>query len=78
MYEFLGPIDESRLRKDVAKSPAKDNMKQLEDDVVSIMPEYKLHSKMVKNSADTALSLTKRSCKLARWHSSMYWPYGWS
>ena len=29
-YELLGPIDESRLRKGVAKPPAKGNMKELE------------------------------------------------
>ena len=34
-YELLGPIDESRLRKDVAKPPAKDNMKELEDNAVA-------------------------------------------
>jgi hypothetical protein len=34
-YELLGPIDESRLRKDVAKPPPKDNMKELEDDAVA-------------------------------------------
>jgi hypothetical protein len=34
-YEFLGPIDETRLRKHVAKPPPKDNMKQLEGNAVA-------------------------------------------
>ena len=34
-YELLGPIDESRLRNDLAKVPPRDNSKDLEDDAVA-------------------------------------------
>jgi hypothetical protein len=34
-YELLGPIDESRLRDDLAKVPPRDNSKDLEDDAVA-------------------------------------------
>ena len=45
---------------------------------LSIMPECKLHMKMAKTNADSALSRTEQPCKLPKLNSSMHGAHNWS